>query len=247
MSVTDLTTEPGAAATSHASATRGMTAGTWARVALVCALLAASGAIRWQQARRFQAVADASKESPFPLDALPLTVGAWRGEAAKLDDQIARATGATDHILRRYVNQATGVKVDVIVLYGPATSVFIHRPEICYPSAGYELAVAPTEHTVDAGTVRAPFRALVYVRGEGGQTERQEVYYSWRYHGRWSPDVGTFKQLERIPGMYKVHLARGVTDHEKRDVGNPSEAFLQEFLPALEQRVRETQTPPRSS
>jgi EpsI family protein len=218
-------------------------------VLVVCALLAASGAIRWTQAQRFQAVSEASKESPFPLEDLPLTLGSWRGEPAKLDDQIARATGATDHILRRYVNQATGVKLDLIVLYGPATSVFIHRPETCYPSAGFELAEAAATHTVQAGDLRAPFRALVYARGEGGQAERQEVYYSWRYAGHWTPDVGTFKQLERIPGMYKVHLDRSVTEHEKRDVGNPCEAFLQELLPALEQRVQQgrSRKPPSSS
>lgn len=246
MSVTDLTTEPGVT-TAPSAPTRGVTVGTWVRVALVCVLLAISGVVRWQQTRRFQAIADASKESPFRLEELPMSVGPWQGEAAKLDEQIARATGATDHIVRRYVNQETGVRVDVIVLYGPATSVFIHRPEVCYPSAGYEVAAAPSERNVNAGDLLAPFRALVYLRGEGGQTERQEVYYSWRYNGRWSPDVGTFKQLERIPGMYKVHVARLVTDHEKRDVANPSEAFLQEFLPALEQRVRQSQSQPRSS
>jgi EpsI family protein len=243
MSVTDLKTEPGVTTAPAAAPPRGPSAGTWVRVALACALLAASGAVRWTQARRFQAISDASKESPFPLEELPLTIGPWKGEVAKLDEQIARATGATDHILRRYVNQATGVNVDLIALYGPATSVFIHRPETCYPSAGFELVEAPGTRTVEAGGLRAPFRALVYLKGEGGQTERQEVYYSWRYNGRWTPDVGTFKQLERIPGMYKVHLARSVTEHEKRDVGNPCEAFLQELLPVLEGRVRQAQAP----
>jgi EpsI family protein len=218
-------------------------AGTWLCVVLVCALLALSGVVRWTQARRFQALSDAWKESPFPLDELPLTLGPWRGEAVQMDEQVARATGATDHILRRYVNQVTGVKVDLILLYGPASSVFIHRPETCYPSAGFEPVEAPSERNVQAGDLRAPFRALVYARGEGAQTERQEVYYSWRYNGRWTPDVGTFKQLERIPGMYKVHLARSVTEHEKRDVGNPCEAFLQELLPVLEVRVRQAKTP----
>lgn len=248
MSVTDLTTEPDVATAPTAVSPRGATAGTWVRVVLVCALLAGSGGIRWWQVQRYHALSEAWKESPFPLKDLPLTVGPWRGEEAKLDEQIARATGATDHILRRYVNQTTGVKLDLIVLYGPATAVFIHRPEICYPSAGFEMTDdAPSERVVQAGQLRAPFRSLVYVRGEGGQTERQEVYYSWRYSGHWSPNVGTFKQLERIPGMYKVHLARNVTEHEKRDVGNPCESFLQALLPVLEQRVREASKPSPSS
>ena len=247
MSVTDLTTEPGAATAAPAPNAPRAAAGTWLCVTLVCALLVVSGMIRWTQARRFQALSQAWKESPFPLDELPLTMGPWRGETAQMDEQIARATGATDHILRRYANQATGVKLDLILLYGPASSVFIHRPETCYPAAGFEPVEAPSERTIQAGDLRAPFRALVYARGEGAQTEREEVYYSWRYSGRWTPDVGTFKQLERIPGMYKVHLARSVTEHEKRDVGNPCEAFLQELLPVLEARLRQARTPSSSS
>ena len=57
---------------------------------------------------------------------------------------------------------------------------------------------------------RAPFRSLVYAKGEGGPADLQEVYYSWWYNGRWTPDVGKQKQFERIPSMYKVHLARRV-------------------------------------
>jgi EpsI family protein len=245
MSATDLKSGPIVATAPPTPAAPGVAAGTWGRVALVCALLAASGGVRWTQARRFRALSKASRESPFPLAGLPLAIGPWQGEPVELDEPIARATGATDHMVRRYVNRDTGVRLDLIVLYGPASTVFIHRPETCYPSAGFELAEAPTERTVQAGTLRAPFRALVYTRGEGGQAERQEVYYAWRYNGRWTPDVGTFKQLERIPGMYKVHLARNVTEHEKRDVGNPCEAFLRAFLPALEARVR--QAPARPS
>ena len=64
------------------------------------------------------------------------------------------------------------------------------------------------------------------------------MYYAWRFQGRWSPDYGKFKQLERIPGMFKVHLARRVAGQERRDVGNPCEAFLREFLPEVERRVR---------
>jgi hypothetical protein len=66
------------------------------------------------------------------------------------------------------------------------------------------------------------------------------VYFSWRYNNKWSPDVGKQKHFERIPSMYKVQVARRVSDHERRDVGNPCEAFLQELLPDLEQRISAT-------
>ena len=63
------------------------------------------------------------------------------------------------------------------------------------------------------------------------------MYYSWRYLGHWSPDVGTHKQFERVPGMYKVQLARRVSGRERRDIGNPCESFLAALLPEFERRA----------
>jgi hypothetical protein len=52
--------------------------------------------------------------------------------------------------------------------------------------------------------------------------------------------MGTYKRFERIPGMLKVHLARRVTEHERRDIGNPCEAFLEALLPEVERRLAGT-------
>ena len=85
----------------------------------------------------------------------------------------------------------------------------------------------------------APFRSMVYAKGIDGRLERQEVYFSWRYRNQWSPDVGTHKEFERIPGMYKVHLARSVTDHERRDIDNPCRQLLNILVPEIERRSSE--------
>jgi EpsI family protein len=209
----------------------------WVRVALVCALLAASGGIRWWQMRRVHASLERGKQSPFPLHELPLTLGSWQGQDARLDPQIARMTGSTDHLFRRYVNHDTGVVLEIYILYGPAAEMFIHMPENCYPRAGYLQVEGPDERTIAVGRLRVPFRALVYNKGEGGQADREEVYYTWRYNDRWTPQVGIQKKFERIPGMYKVHVARRVTARERRDIGNPCEDFLSALLPEIERRV----------
>ena len=43
--------------------------------------------------------------------------------------------------------------------------------------------------------------------------------------------------------MYKVHVARHVSERERRDVGNPCEAFLRELLPEIERRIMASRTP----
>ena len=45
--------------------------------------------------------------------------------------------------------------------------------------------------------------------------------------------------------MYKVHLARRVTEQERRDVGNPCESLLEVLLPELERRLAADAGPER--
>jgi hypothetical protein len=246
MSIIDVSAEPNVAipALAQAGPARDGGLGRWVRVGLACLVLAASGGVRWWQARQVEAVLEGGRNAPFPLNDLPMVLGDWRGEPTTLDPKIARRTGATDLITRRYVDQRTGATVEAIVLYGPSTEVYGHIPEVCYLAAGYDKVAGPDPRTVKAGAgagagaEAVPFRALLYSRGEGGQADLHEVYYSWRYQTHWSPDVvNVYKRFERIPGMLKVHLARRVTEHERRDIGNPCESLLEVLLPELERRL----------
>lgn len=213
----------------------------WLRVVLACGLLVAAGALRLWQERQVEARMASGLEQPFSLADLPDELGDWQGQADALDPYIARATGSIDNTLRSYVNRRTGVRLEVIVLYGPAVSMRIHAPELCYPSAGYEPVDDVLHHTVKTGggPPDAQFRSLIYTRGEGGQSERQEVYYAWRYDGRWTPYVGGHKQVERIPAMYKLHVARSVAAGELRDEANPCQDFLERMVPEIERRLEE--------
>jgi EpsI family protein len=218
-------------------------AGLWTRVAVACALLIGSAGVRAWQARRIESTLAEGLRHKIELAALPLALGPWKGEPTQVDEQIARATGADEIVTRRYVNQSTGVAVEVILLYGPAVDMYVHIPELCYPAAGFTLLSGPEAKTVETQGLRLPFRSLVYAKGEGAQADLQEVYYTWRYNGRWTPEVGKQKHFERIPSMYKVHVARRVSERERRDVGNPCEAFLRELLPEIERRITASQTP----
>jgi hypothetical protein len=203
-------------------------------VALACAVLVGSGALRLWQARRGDAFLQQGRVSPVPLKDVPLELGPWRGRPEELDPQIARRTGQIDHIFRTYVDTRTGVALDVIVLYGPAVELKEHAPEQCYPAAGFAIAEGPELRQVPTPRGPIPFYALVVAKGEGGQAQRHEVYYTWRYGGRWTPLRGPQKQFERIPAMYKVHLARRMAASERRDIGNPCQEFLQTLMPTLD-------------
>jgi Protein of unknown function (DUF3485) len=219
--------------------------GLWARVGLAVALLAASAAGRaWQAHRVDQRLRD-GRIAPFAVAELPKTLGPWIGSEIKMDPVIARVTGSTEQTQRVYQNRITGQKVEMIFLFGPSTEMFIHAPETCYPAAGYTRVAGPVPHQIAApgDAPPWPFEELVYAKGEGGTADQQEVYFSWRYAGKWSPGMMTRKVSERIPGMFKVQVARPIQDRELdvRGVGNPCEAFLTYLMPEIDRRIAQGQ------
>lgn len=211
---------------------------------LACAMVLGSGALRWWQARRIESQMEVGRESPFPLESLPMRLGDWVGEKTEIDPLIVARTGSNDLITRRYVNQTTGVALEVIVMHGPASEVFIHTPTNCYPRAGYIPAGDAFDRPVRGPDGPVPFGSVAYSRGDANRAETQEVYYSWRYNGRWTSQVDRPKEMQRIAGMYKVQVARRLLRDESRTVDNPCESFLEALLPVLEARIRGQSAPP---
>jgi Protein of unknown function (DUF3485) len=210
-----------------------------ARAILAFALVLASGGVRWWQVRRVDATMDAGlQERQFKLGEIPLTLGHWNGVKTEMDQRIVAATGSHELITRHYTDSDTGVGIDVIVLFGPSSDIFIHTPELCYPKAGFTSHAVAVDRTLDCGGVEAGFRSVAYTKGDAGSREIQDVYFTWRYNGRWTPNVGSPKQLERIPGMYKVQIARQLKSKESHaDDHDPCESFLKVLIPDLESRI----------
>jgi hypothetical protein len=223
--------------------------GLWVRVGLAVMLLGASAAGRAWQSRRVDQMLRDGRVSPFPLKDLPKSFGPWVGDDEALDPAIARATGSTDSLSRVYQNKITGQRLSLIVLFGPSTEMYIHSPENCYPTAGYEKVSGPKFRMVPpnpdakpedpASKGVWPFHELIYLKGEGGQTEEQEVYYTWRYSGAWTPALTTQKGFERIPGMFKVHVSRRIreTELDHLNIGNPCVRFLSQLMPEIDRRI----------
>ena len=81
----------------------------WVGLAVVAAILVASGGTRLWQERRLERTLQAGRISPFPLAKLPMDLDSWKGQDTAMDPRIVRGSGSTDMVTRRYVNQRTGV------------------------------------------------------------------------------------------------------------------------------------------
>jgi hypothetical protein len=214
---------------------------------LACLLLGASGGVRAWQDHRFATVQQDVAVSPFPLKDLPQVLGEWRaqdGDETSLDPEVARIAGSSDHVIRTYRNATTGQSLSVLILFGPAQIVYAHRPEVCYPAAGYRPVAESLSRPVAGSGAPAEFTAQIYARQRNQQQWRQEVYFSFLHGDHWTPNPGQFwKDFRHHPSMFKVQVQRTVPEFERRELNNPTEQFLGLLLPEIERRVAQA---PRS-
>lgn len=221
----------------------------------VALLLLVSAGIRHQMEAAVSQNINATRFSPFPLKEIPSQIGPWQGKDEQLDPFIARKTGSTDYIMRRYTNTQTGAVLEMLMLYGPAADMGYHKPDACYPGAGYKLVgggdLRPIGFDMAQANRSVNFKNLVFQRGEGGLADRQQVYYVWRYSDNYVLDLGQPSAFGRLPGMFKIQVARPLAATESPDgranAANPCEDFLSRLMVVFENKLGGTQEPAEPS
>lgn len=224
----------------------------WSWVVIACVLLGSSGLIRTVQERRHQFEKSYKESCPIELTKISTKFGDWKliqGGEKYLDPMTMRITGGTDHLIRTYANDLTGVSLTVLILFGPADPVLPHTPQVCYPTSGYSEGDAPTLRTIeysagkDSGgqpiSRRADFMSASYMKSAGRAMLREAVYHSFRLDGQWSPFIGSGRKFpRRNPGIFKIQIQRLAAEGESLAQGDPIEQFLASFLPALESQIK---------
>ncbi len=219
----------------------------WLGSALASAGLIGSGIVRRIEERKFEERFEASRVPPFKLESIPLRLGSWRGDKGELPEEIARAAGSTDNIIRKYTDSSTGVALSSLVIVGPGPLMIHHPPENCYlVGSGYSLGGGPRVRMVkrDDGKPPVPFIAYLFERRSRGELIRAEVYYTWRIKGRFTADKGNYKQLERVSDVYKIQTERRLNATESFETPadlptavefiQPTEIFLGHLVPAFD-------------
>jgi Protein of unknown function (DUF3485) len=213
----------------------------WVWMTITCVLLVLSGGVRLWREWGFAALAVESAACPFALSDLPRKMGDWMptDAEAQLDPEVARYAGATDHILRNYIDPNTGDLASALVLYGPGASVHGHVPEICYPEAGYQFFKGPIDGKIEVPGIKDPvqYRWAIYSRRVGGVTQHEEVYHTFYHNGEWIPEAGSrWKEFRYHPGLYKIQVAHPVFGLAE-DGNGPGKPLLIEFVKALNERI----------
>ncbi len=115
---------------------------------------------------------------PEVVQRLPMQIGSWTGQDVPLDEAIVRATGTDAHINRRYSRRNGLESVSLYVACGVnARNLVVHRPEVCYISAGLTLMNRRSvELSLNDGT-RLPCSVLDFSRGGLNTNQVTALYY----------------------------------------------------------------------
>ncbi|MHB1558610.1 MAG: exosortase-associated EpsI family protein [Isosphaeraceae bacterium] len=216
----------------------------WVWMAVTCLLLGAFGGFRLWREWRFYSLATRSAAPPFHLADLPRTIGTWQGSESpenQLDPEVARFAGASEHIMRGFIDEKSGERASALVLYGLATSVYMHTPDACYPAAGFQLSKGPEEYKVDVPWLKSPlrFRWAIYSKRIAGVTRYEETYFAFRHDGEWLPDTtGRWKTFRYQPGMFKLQISHPLSSLSESGETGPCVELLKEIARQIEARLQ---------
>jgi hypothetical protein len=215
----------------------------WVWMAVTCLLLGLSGGFRLWREWKFSALAGESAACPFPLADLPRTMATWQTtetSEAQLDPEVMRYAGASEHVIRTYVDQKTGELASALVLYGLGSLVYAHSPDVCYPASGWQLARGPIDDTISVPGVESPvrYRWAIYTKKQVGGLQRyEEVYCTFLHHGEWMPDAAArWKLFRYYPGLFKIQIAHPASSLNQ-DGNGPCLPLLTEIAGQISQRL----------
>lgn len=156
----------------------GLVESSWGMITGAVILLAAAGA--WEL-RPVPAPIQISRE-PFAL--FPRQLGDWTSRPMeRLSDAVAQTLGADDYYGASFGRLPSEPRVEFFsAFYKDQTKGGTHSPEICLPSAGWEIASLKRVDVAPELGLAEPFRLnrAVIQRGEA----KMLVYYWFEQHGR---------------------------------------------------------------
>lgn len=141
--------------------------------------------------------------------------------------------------MRGYADEKTGERASSLVLYGLATLVYMHTPDVCYPSAGFTLYKGPIDREIEVPGLKSPlrYRWAIYTKRIAGVSRYEESYWVFRHAGQWLPDVGDrWKTFRYQPGLFKIQISHPVVSFEEGGEG-PCKALLVETAQQIETRL----------
>jgi hypothetical protein len=162
------------------------------------------------------------------LEAIPLEMGEWDGEALPVKEGEAGA-GVAGFIRRRYVHRKTGAAVSLFLVCGRPGPVSIHTPDVCYGASGYTVN---THSRYESSSGDRMWKSDA-TRTSATEETRLRLYWGWSDGSAWTAAEDPRVQFARRPVLHKLYVVRELNGANEANQNEPCEGFLQTLLPVL--------------
>lgn len=133
----------------------------WYAAALAALLVIGSGVGYRALAARYAHLGESIPIPPETLAGIPEHLGEWEGREIPMDEYVVKATDTDAHVNRVYTDNRSAQMVSLYVAYGlRLRDLAPHRPEVCYPGAGWTLSEEQIIELAIAGGTSLPCRIL---------------------------------------------------------------------------------------
>lgn len=202
-------------------------------------LLVLAGAGYRMLAGRIQAAAQDPVDLPVPLNQIPENIGNWEGRDVPIPVNIQEVAGNDDFLNRLYENDVTGDWANVYIAYTARPSTMLgHRPQVCYPSAGW--VHSGTEDSAVTSVTGTKIPCLIHRFHRPKPESRQIVVLNFYIvNGRLTTDESVFSgvgwrtpNIEGDPARYaaQVQISSILENSARKAAEDMTHLFLN-YLP----------------
>jgi hypothetical protein len=201
-------------------------------IALVLAVGAAHGlwTERWGASPQLHTAAERLEHEQ------PGNLGPWTARPAEPPpaDALKRA-GVERAWACTYTHSRTRRSVTVLVLCGRAGPLTKHRPEHCYPGAGYEMTAEPTLLPI-VPAPNAPadqFRYAHFTRHDVSGDTPFRIFWSWYADASWQAPDSPRWAFARQPYLVKIYVLSDLPERPAPPERDPAVDLIKRLTPEL--------------
>jgi hypothetical protein len=142
--------------------------------------------------------------------------------------------GAEGSWIRRFTS-TNNETVLVVLLVGRAGNMSVHRPESCYPGAGYDQAGSSIRYSVNAanGNRLADCWTSKFNKPDVASASHLRIFWSWYAEGKWQAPNWPRWDFAHLPCIYKLYVIHETNNRPETLDNEPAVKFMQQFLPKL--------------
>lgn len=176
-------------------------------------------------------------EAARALDGIPERFDGWVSTPVEIDERQLEIAEIAGYVCRRYVHEASGQDVLILMVCGRPGAIGAHSPDVCYEGAGFRMADDPARQLVK-GPVPAEFWLSVATRPEP-RLQHLALWWAWSSDGKsWEAPANPRIHFARAPVLFKLYAIRQLTDPTKAiDPADPVNRLLDKLLPLVRDAI----------